>query len=151
MDPKTTRGYANNNPGNMDRSEPPWNGEIRDIAQTHNDIQRAELTHGRFCVFADPEHGIRAMCKNLIAYQERLGCRTIRAFINRWAPPNENNTAGYIQRVCDSVGVGPDDAVDIHEPRIMAAVVTGIINVECAGMPYDGDEIEQGMTLAGIS
>ena len=31
--PTQTRGYLNNNPGNMDRSEPPWNGEIRDVAQ----------------------------------------------------------------------------------------------------------------------
>ena len=44
--PTQTRGYLNNNPGNMDRSEPPWNGEIRDVAQCQNDVQRAELTHG---------------------------------------------------------------------------------------------------------
>ena len=33
IDPKQTRGYLNNNPGNMDRGDPPWNGEIRDIAE----------------------------------------------------------------------------------------------------------------------
>ena len=30
MDPRQTRGFLNNNPGNMDRGEPPWNGEVRD-------------------------------------------------------------------------------------------------------------------------
>jgi hypothetical protein len=151
MNPKTTRGFLNNNPGNMDRGEPPWNGEIRDIAQCQNDVQRAELTHGRFCVFADPIHGIRAMAKNLIAYHDRLGCRTIRQFINRWAPPNENNTEGYIQRVASNAGVGADDAIDIHNARIMGSIIDGIIRVECAGMPYDGDEIANGMVAAGVT
>jgi len=95
IDPKQTRGYLNNNPGNMDRGDPPWNGEIRDIAKCQNDIQRGELSHGRFCVFESAEMGIRAMAKTLLAYHDRLGCRSIRDYINRWAPPNENNTEAY--------------------------------------------------------
>lgn len=149
MDPRQTRGFLNCNPGNMDRGEPPWNGEIRDPARCANDVQRGELTHGRFCVFVDAPHGIRAMVKNLWAYHDRLGCRSIRDYINRWAPPNENNTAGYIARVAASVGVAPDDPVDVHDRRVARALVNGIINVECAGMPYQADEIEQGLALAG--
>lgn len=148
--PKQTRGYLNNNPGNMDRAEPPWNGEIRDVAKCTNDVQRAELTHGRFCVFVDARYGIRAMVHNLWAYHDKLGCKSIRDYINRWAPPNENNTAGYIARVVSSVSIGPDEPVDIYERANMRALVDGIINVECAGMPYDGTEIEDGMTLAGV-
>ena len=86
MDPKSTRGFLNCNPGNMDRGEPPWNGEIRDLAHCANEVQKGELVHGRFCVFVDAPHGIRAMVKNLWAYHDRLGCRTIRDYINRWAP-----------------------------------------------------------------
>jgi hypothetical protein len=152
MDPKSTRGFLNCNPGNMDRGEPPWNGEIRDPARCANDVQRGELVHGRFCVFVDAAHGIRAMVKNLWAYHDRLGCRTIRDYINRWAPPNENNTAGYIARVAASVGRAPDDPVDIHDPRILRAVVEGIISVECAGNPYANDNaIDEGLALAGAS
>ena len=151
MDPKMTRGYLNNNPGNMDRSDPPWNGEIRNVADCQNDVQRAELTHGRFCVFADPVHGIRAMAKNLEAYYDRLGLRTIRQIINRWAPPNENNTEGYISRVAGNAGVGADDQIDIRNARVLGAIIDGIIRVECAGMPYEGDEIQQGMLAAGVS
>lgn len=150
IDPLQTRGYKNCNPGNLDRGEPPWLGEIRDPNDCKNDVQLAELAHGRFCVFEDAEHGIRAMVKNLWAYHDRLGCRTIRDYINRWAPPNENNTAGYIQRVADSVGVGPDTEVDIDHWGVLRAIIDGIINVECAGMPYTGNEIETGMTLAGV-
>jgi len=151
IDPKKTRGFLNCNPGNLDRSEPPWNGEIRDIAKCVNDVQRAELTHGRFCVFVDAEHGIRAMVKNLRAYRDRLGIRTVRSFISRWAPPNENNTAGYIQRVCEAAAVEPDHPVDIEVRRVMRAIVTGIIMVECGGNPYTGNEIEKGMDLAGVA
>jgi hypothetical protein len=141
----------NCNPGNMDRGEPPWNGEIRDVGRCANSCQTDELTRGRFCVFVDAPHGIRAMVRNLQAYHQRLGCRTIRDYINRWAPPNENNTAGYIARVAASAGVEADQAVDIGNGRILRAIVDGIIRVECAGMPYDGSEIDDGLRLAGVA
>ena len=150
IEPTKTRGFLNNNPGNMDRGSQPWNGEIRDVAQCTNDIQRGELTHGRFCVFESPVLGIRAMAKNLLAYHDRLGCRTVRDYINRWAPPNENNTEAYVSNVAGRIGVSPDEPVDIKNPEVMAAIIDGIIRVECAGMPYTGNEIAEGMQLAGI-
>ena len=58
MDPRQTRGFLNNNPGNMDRGEPPWNGEVRDPVRCANEVQRSELVHGRFCVFVDAPHGM---------------------------------------------------------------------------------------------
>jgi hypothetical protein len=150
IEPTQTRGFLNCNPGNMDRSDPPWNGEIRDVAKCVNDVQRSELTHGRFCVFVDAQHGIRAMVKNLRAYRDRLGCRSVSQYITRWAPPNENNTAAYIGRVCHGLGVGPDDVVDIERRPVMRALVEAIICVECAGNPYTGNEIDEGLTLAGV-
>jgi hypothetical protein len=147
IDPRRTRGFLNNNPGNMDRSEPPWLGEIRDIGQCQNDTQRVELGHGRFCVFSNAQHGIRAMAKNLEAYYGRLGLKTVRGLIYRWAPPNENNTAGYIQRVCDAIGLGPDDEI-ADLASTLPALIDAIIRVECAGMPYQGNEIAEGIALA---
>lgn len=147
VDPRITRGYLNNNPGNMDRGEPPWNGEIRDVAQCTNDVQRSELTHGRFCVFTDAEHGIRAMAKNLQAYRARLGCKSVRDFINRWAPPNENNTEAYIQSVAQRLHL-PADAEVVLNRETLAALIDAIIRVECAGMPYENGEIERGIALA---
>lgn len=151
IDPRLTRGFLNCNPGNIDRSSTPWNGEVRDVARCTNDVQRRELTQGRFCVFADAEHGIRAMALNLRAYRDRLGCKTIRDYINRWAPPNENNTAAYIATVAHTCAVGPDDPVDIERPVIMHALIDAIIRVECAGMPYQGNELGSGIALAGIA
>lgn len=150
MDPLQTRGYLNRNPGNMDRALEPWNGEIRDVSQCVNDVQRMELTHGRFCVFNDAQHGIRAMVKNLRAYRDRLGCKSVRDFINRWAPPNENNTSAYIANVCGPLGVGPDNVVDIDRREVMRGLVSAIICVECAGMPYEPEIIEEGLTLGGV-
>jgi hypothetical protein len=167
MDPRETRGFFNCNPGNMDRSLPPWNGELTlgdprivDLAPGDSDdvraksvsVRQAELEHGRFCVFVDAPHGVRAIVKNLWAYHGRLGCRTIRDYINRWAPPNENNTEGYIQRVAEAAEVGPDQAVDIHDAKILHAIVEGNISVECAGNPYANDNtVAEGLALAGVA
>lgn len=150
IDPRLTRGFLNNNPGNIDRGSVPWNGEIRDVAKCANDVQRRELTQGRFCVFQSADYGIRAICKNLQAYHDRLGCKSVRDYINRWAPPNENNTEAYIGRVAMEIGLSPDAQVDLMEPRTMKALVRGIIMVECAGMPYQDADLERGMSLAGV-
>jgi hypothetical protein len=150
IEPTKTRGYLNNNPGNLDRGAQPWYGEIRDLDKCQNDVQRGELTHGRFCVFQNAVLGIRAMAKNLLAYHDRLQCETIREYIERWAPPNENNTQAYIANVAGRVGVSSDEPVDIRNPEVMAAIIDGIIRVECGGMPYTGNEIAEGMQLAGI-
>lgn len=147
--PRETRGFLNNNPGNMDRGRVPWNGEVRDVSLAQNTMQTWELTNGRFCVFVSAVMGIRGMAKNLRAYRS-IGDATIRQFIDRWAPPNENNTAAYIAAVATRVGVSADDRVDIEQYAVMHALVDAIIRVECAGMPYDGDEIKDGLALAGI-
>lgn len=151
MDPRTTRGFLNNNPGNIDRSNQPWNGEIRDARDPRlGEFQRNELLNGRFCVFPAPEWGIRALALNLRAYQDRLGLRSIRAMISKWAPPNENNTEGYIQRVAATLKVSPDAPVDMREYKTAFQMCDAIIRVECGGMPYYGHEIEDGLRLAGV-
>ena len=49
-----------------------------------------------------------------------------------------------------AVVVDAGSAVDIGDRRILRAIVDGIIRVECAGMPYDGSEIDDGLELTGI-
>ena len=75
---------------------------------------------------------------------------TIRQYIERWAPPNENNTEAYVTHVASRLACDPDDQIEIRDPKVMAAVIDGIIRVECAGMPYEGSEIAEGMALAGV-
>ena len=77
------RGISNNNPGNLEYSKTnPW------VGQTGDD--------GRFAKFETPEHGIRALGRNLMSYQ-RQGIDTVSEIINRWAPPTDkNDTMSYI-------------------------------------------------------
>lgn len=151
MDPRTTRGFLNNNPGNLDRAAgEPWQGEIRDSHDSRlTAFQANELTAGRFAVFASPEWGIRAMAKNLQAYQ-RSGFKTVRQMIDRWAPPSENNTVAYIQAVAERIGQSADTPIEMTDYKAAAAVIDAIIRVECAGMPYAGKELEDGLRLAGV-
>jgi hypothetical protein len=74
----------------------------------------------------------------------------VRDFINRWAPPNENNTEAYIHNVAGPLGVSPDEAVDIEWRDVMHELVSAIICVECAGNPYDPATIDEALTLAGV-
>ncbi|MCS1340536.1 hypothetical protein NX036_25235, partial [Escherichia coli] len=80
------RGIRNNNPGNLEYSKTnPW------VGQTGDD--------GRFAKFETPEHGIRALGRNLMSYQ-RQGIDTVSEIINRWAPPTDkNDTMSYIKAV----------------------------------------------------
>lgn len=90
------RGLRNNNPGNIRLSATTqWQGEVRPSRDRS------------FCQFKTMAHGYRALIKLLQNYRKLNGCRTISDFINRWAPPTENNTSGYINRVCREMQV-PD-------------------------------------------
>lgn len=151
MDPRTSRGFNNRNPGNMDRAKgEPWQGEIRDSNDSRlNGFQVHELLAGRFAVFVSAEYGIRAMAKNLQAYA-RQGWTSVDSIIDHWAPPIENNTAAYKEAVCKRLGVGPHDPISVSDYATAYAIVDAIIRVECGGMPYAGKEIEDGLRLAGI-
>lgn len=96
-----SRGYRNNNPGNLEYIADParaWNGQIdRD---------------GRFGVYARPEDGTRALGKQLQKY-EREGRRTVRDIVNRWAPPVENDTNSYVADVAGELRVDPDVPINV--------------------------------------
>lgn len=141
-----SRGIRNNNPGNIDRSPAnKWQGRMAREQMTIE--QRSER---RFEVFASPAWGVRALCVVLISYQDKHGLKDVRGFINRWAPPVENNTDAYVRQVALALGVKPDDYINIHEYRRMRPVVVAIITHENAGNPYSADVIEEGLRLAGI-
>ncbi len=87
------RGIRNNNPGNI-RWGSKWKGLVPE----------PERTDQSFCQFVDPVYGIRAIAKVMFSYRDKHGLNTVESIINRYAPPNENNTQGYIQRVRRSEG-----------------------------------------------
>ena len=134
----TARGIRNHTPGNLRRSADPWQGLA------------AEQTDSEFFQFASANWGIRALARTLIAYQDRVGLKTIKQMIGRWAPPNENDTGAYVRAVAASVGVGPDDEIDVHDFAILRPFTLAIIRHENGQQPYTDAEIDAGMVLAGV-
>ena len=101
-DPKLPRGYRNNNPLNI-RINPAnnWKGKV------------ANNTDGVFEQFVAMEYGYRAALKLIRNYITKDGMNTVSEIISKWAPQNENNTAGYIQRV---IGINQWTASKVIDP-----------------------------------
>ena len=94
---KQPRGLRNNNPLNIRRSGDMWQG------------LRVQQEDKEFFQFSEMKWGWRAAFRLLChTYYGKYKLRTIRAIINRWAPPKENNTSNYIKHVAERTGISPD-------------------------------------------
>lgn len=131
------RGIRNNNPGNI-RHGDKWQG------------LSAEQTDSEFCVFSQPEYGIRALCRILRTYQRKYGLRDVYSIINRFAPPVENDTESYIKSVCLKLDVTPETLIDLEEKGIMLNLLKAIIRHENGEQPYSDEVLLQGIEMAGV-
>lgn len=138
MSAKKPRGVRNCNPGNLRRSEDPWQGLAR------------EQTDPDFFVFETPVYGIRALARTLITYQDKHGCQNVFGFISRWAPPNENDTRAYVRSVADALDVDVIDPIDVHTHKHLAPLVKAIIRHENGQQPYTDAQIDKALSLAGV-
>ena len=140
------RGQRNNNWGNIDYHEAnQWAGQ-RGIEPPPFNGGRA-----RFAVFVSPEYSVRAILKLLDNYQRKYDIRTIRGMIDRWAPPNENNTDQYVSFVAGRVGVLPDVAINLADKGIAARLVKAIVQKELGYLPDNADTvIAAGIRLAKL-
>jgi len=119
----TARSVRNNNPGNIEKTSVKWEGEI-------------EGSDSRFATFSTPEAGMRAMQKNLLAYQDKYGINTVSGIVGRWAPSSENgaqSTSNYAATVANALGVSPNEQIDLHDPATMQKVSTAMAAVEAGG------------------
>jgi hypothetical protein len=139
MNQQLPRGIRNHNPGNIRRSGDPWQG----LAKDQNDAA--------FFQFSEAKWGIRALARVLISYQDKHGLRTVRGIISRWAPPVENKTSNYIDHVAHRLGVGVDDALDVHDYSVLRGLVEAIIAHENGQQPYTSAQIDAGLVLAGVA
>ena len=133
-----TRGERNHNPGNLRRTADPWQGLA------------AEQDDREFFTFIDPVHGIRAMARTLIYYQDRKLKHTVGDIIGRWAPPTENDTLAYIVFVREKTGFAKDERLDLHSHAHMKPLVRAIIGFENGRCVYTDAQIDKGLALAGI-
>ncbi|WP_261666907.1 structural protein [Erwinia mallotivora] len=131
-----TRGIRNNNPGNI-RWGDDWKGLV----------PQAQRTDKSFCQFTKPEYGIRAMIIILRNYQVKYGLRTITGIINRWAPPNENDTQAYIKSVAAATGTYADKPIDLTDSRKLFPLLEAIIKHENGSQPYEFDVFVQALNL----
>ena len=122
-----------NNPGAIRRSNIQWAG-------------MAPEQDGPFVRFATPEAGIMAMSKNLDSYARKHGLTTIEGIVNRWAPPSENNTTGYVKRVADAMGVDPTQPLNLSDPAVKSSLMEAMSTVEAGKKHYTRDQIASVLT-----
>ena len=128
------RGLRNNNPGNIRKTRDKWQG------------LKTEQTDESFFQFEAPKWGYRALIRTLQNYRRRHGCQTIADFIRRWAPHTENNTNGYITRVCRELQVPSTYIPDVDDKDTMCAFAAAISLVE-NGRPACMGDVRQGWDL----
>ena len=80
-----------------------------------------------FKSFKDIDSGSRAMFVLLNTYRTKYNLKTIREFISRYAPPSENDTAGYVAFVAKETGIKPDAIVSAP---FLPYVVTAMSKME---------------------
>ena len=133
------RGIRNNNPLNIRRTaKDQWQGlraQQTDASLTSGRLssRSADSKHAsvcshydaEFCQFESLEYGWRAAFYLLTrTYYHKYRLFTIRAIINRWAPPQENLTATYIENVSRLAKIPPDEPIGIpsDQPQRWMAV-----------------------------
>jgi len=145
----TARGIRNNNPGNIDFNPrmfnyDPWVGELG--IEDHPDA--------RFTTFDTPTHGIRALCKILLTYDHHRKGRdgspidTVQEYIDRWAPPIENDTKAYASAVRKMLDVDAGETIDMDDPRTLTIFARAVIRQENGRQPYDDTIIAEAVRLA---
>ena len=113
-----SRGLTNCNPGNIRQSKTRYKGERRPSRDSE------------FKEFESMAYGYRAMFVLLDTYSRRYGLCTIRQMLNRYAPPSENFTEGYIRFVSEKTGIAPDEIVNSHAARDMVPIVAAMSQIE---------------------
>lgn len=125
------RGLRNCNPGNIRITKDKWKG-LRPVQEDKDFFQ-----------FTEMKWGYRALIRTLQNYRRRHGCQTIADFIRRWAPLTENNTGGYLSRVCKEMLVPTTYVPDVEDKTTMCAFAAAISQVE-NGVPAVMSDVESG-------
>jgi hypothetical protein len=100
------RGQRNNNPVNLR-----YTGQTDSIGHDEAD----------FAVFKDAPSGWRAAHRQ-IGYDVKRGL-TLKQFIHKFAPPNENDTDAYLEFVCRELRVSRDDLLATVSPFAIVGVM----------------------------
>ena len=128
------RGYRNNNPGNI-RVGSAWRGLADPV-----DKFAFQTRESNFCVFREPEWGLRALAILLRRYKNDHGLDTPRKIISRWAPANDNNdVASYAAQLASALGINPDGFVDANADDQLLVMMRAIARHENGAAPPYAD------------
>lgn len=124
------RGFRNNNAGNIRVGEA-WDGLADPLDQM--EFQRREQN---FCVFREPEWGLRAMAVILRNYKKKYGLDTPQKIISRWAPASDNNDVdSYSRQLANAIGVTPGTVIAIEDSAVLERVMWAIAKHENGDTP----------------
>jgi len=138
------RGLRNNNPLNLVKTSIPWQGKL-----PGNDP--------RFEQFRTLGYGIRAGLLDLYNDYYQDGQQTLIDLISEFAPPNENDTAAYIQYVANNTGLMANQKFNANKlPEIayyMAVLengqqFAGYLNINDFKKIYNGLALQRGAPQA---
>ena len=120
---KIARGVRNNNPLNIKKGEK-WQG----LAEVQTDPV--------FCQFVSLEYGFRAALKLLGNYitgwgGKRKPANNVSSIIRAWAPPSENATMAYIDKVAASLAVHPLETISPNDRNMICRLAQEMAFVEC--------------------
>jgi len=128
-----SRGLKNNNPLNIRHNKDTFHGEVvpgRDRA---------------FKEFESPAHGYRAAFVTLGTYLT-LGRNTVEKIVRAWAPPSENDTAGYTLTVERLSGVAHNKILTNRSGDDYIKIVAAMSRVE-NGVAARMEDVEVGFRL----
>jgi len=129
-----TRGYLNNNPGNIKQDGQVWQGEV------------SPSTDPPFKQFKDMGWGYRAIFVNLRGYLKQ-GINTINNIIKTWSPPTDNNnTLAYISDVSKTTEVDPDEIITLNNVDVLKEIAKAISHHE-NGVDAIPSQVDRGWTL----
>lgn len=144
MAAKLPRGIRNNNPLNI-RKGARWLG------------LRYYATDKEYCEFQTMSYGFRAAFRTLITYYTKYDCKTLVKIIDRWAPPQENDTFSYINnvrlkaKVLSNSATLPDPRLKCNWPiwrRIIMAMASVENGMGLSELQKYEAELDNGMKMA---
>jgi len=116
----STVGMRNKNPGNIRATFINWQGETAE--------SRGRETG--FTEFENMFYGSRALLLNLYAQYRKDNPPTLTTVINRWAPPNENDTQNYVRFVSDETNIPLNEPLNFTNRSQVAAIARAITIME---------------------
>lgn len=124
-----------NNSGNIRATSLPWEGK--------------GTPQSGFETFATPQAGANAQFKNFAAYAQQNPNMTVAQALAKWAPPNENDTNGYVAKISEASGINPGMPLGevLKDPAMAAQLLDAQTRLEKGGLPQ-GFNADTFMTAA---